>query len=265
MRPPRPLFLLLAAACGAPDPQPGTVVSLLPSWTEVIVELNAADRLVGCTEACEPGRDIPRVPWKGGVEAIVRLRPELVIRQAPRAASDGFERALRHAGIRVLSLPSETVADVRLAIGEIGEALGVDASPRIERFDREFAAAKKKGEGRGEPPSVLFVIGRDPGGVANVDGAGKGTFLDELIRCAGGRNVLEEGPYPKLRLEAIVRLAPQVIIDNAGDAEAWGALPVLPAVRDRRVFAVADKALLIPGPNLPRSIDRLAEMIHGRP
>lgn len=233
----------------------------------MIVELQAADRLVGCTDACEPLRDVPRVPWQGSVEAIVRLRPALVIRQAPRAAGDAFEGALRGAGIQVLSLPSETIADVRSAIPAIGEALGVDTREYLARFDRDLAAAKRKGEGHGEPPTVLFVIGRDPGGVANVDGAGAGTFLDELIRCAGGRNALEgiAEPYPKLRLEQIVRLKPEVIIDNAGAAEAWGALPTIPAVRDRRVHAVSDRALLIPGPKLPQSVERLAEMIHGRP
>jgi ABC-type hemin transport system substrate-binding protein len=267
VRSPEPLLILLLAACGTPAPpaRKGAVVSLLPSWTEVIVDLGAKDRLVGCTDACEPLREVVRVPWQGSVEAIVRLRPELVIRQAPRAAGDAFERALAQAGIRVLSLPSETVADVRSAIGAIGEALGIDARAYLERFDRDLAAAKAKGEGHGEPPSVLLVIGRDLDGVANVDAAGKGTFLDELIRCAGGRNAVDAGPYPKLRLEEIVRLAPEVIIDNAGKAEAWRALPTVPAVRDGRVFAVADHALLIPGPRLPRSVERLAGMIHGRP
>jgi len=271
VRPPRPLLFLLLAACGAPEPRKGTVVSLLPSWTEVIVELRAQDRLVGCTEACEPGRDVARVPWQGSVEAIVRLKPALVVRQAPRAPGDAFERALRGAGIEVLSLPSETVADVRAAIAGIALALGVDSTGTLARFDRDLAAARAKGEGRGEPPTVLFVVGRDPGGVANVDAVGAGTFLDEMIRCAGGRNVLEgvKEPYPKLRLEQIVRLKPQVIIENVpgrGDAvEAWRALPLVPAVRDGRVFAVDDRALLIPGPHLPRSVERLAGMIHGRP
>jgi ABC-type hemin transport system substrate-binding protein len=267
LRSPKPLLFLLLAACGTPSPpaRPGTVVSLLPSWTEIIVDLGAADRLVGCTEACRPGRDVARVPWHGSVEAIVRLRPELVIRQAPRAEGDAFGEALAAAGIKVLSLPSETVADVRAAIPAIGAALGVDARAYLDRFDRDLAAAEAKGEGHGEPQTVLFVFGRDPGGVANVDAAGKGTFLDELIRCAGGKNAVDTGPYPKLRLEEIVRLAPQVIIDNAGAADAWSALPTVPAVRDGRVFAVKDNALLIPGPRLPQSIERLAEMIHGRP
>lgn len=267
--PPRPLFFLLLAACGTPAPpaRPGTVVSLLPSWTEIIVDLGAGNRLTGCTDECVPPKDVPRVPWQGPVEPIVRLRPEFVVRQAPRAAGDAFESALRRAGIHVLSLPSETIADVREAIPAIGEALGIDARGYLERFDRDLALAKKKGEGRGEPPTVLLVIGRDPEAIANVHGAGAGTFLDELIRCAGGRNVLEgiNEPYPKLRLETIVRLAPQVILDHAGGAEAWGVLTTIPAVRDGRVHAVGDPALLIPGPKLPRSVERLAEMIHGRP
>ncbi len=269
MRPPNPLLFLLLTACGAPapPPRPGTVVSLLPSWTEIIVDLGAGDRIVGCTGACAPTRAVPRVPWQGPVEPIVRLRPEFVIRQAPRAAGDAFEGALRRAGIHVLSLPSETIADVRAAIPAIGDALGIDTREYLARFDKDLADAKKKGEGRGEPPTVLLVIGRDPEVVANVDGAGAGTFLDELIRYAGGRNVLDgiAEPYPKLRLETIVRLAPQVIIDNAGGAEAWGVLTQIPAVRDGRVHAVGDPALLIPGPKLPQSVARLVEMIHGRP
>jgi iron complex transport system substrate-binding protein len=140
----------------------------------------------------------------------------------------------------------------------------------LARFDRDLAAAKAKGEGRGEP-AVLFVFGRDAGAVANVDGAGPGTFLDELIRYAGGRNVLAgfDTPYPNVRLETIVRLAPEVIIDNVPEGEdplvAWSGFTTIPAVRDRRVHAVRDRALLIPGPDLPRSVERLAAIIHGRP
>lgn len=270
------LLAFLPAACGTPAPSAPArgVVSLLPSWTEIILELGAGERLVGCTDACEPGSDVARVPWQGpqAVEAIVRLRPALVVRQAPRAESDPLAGALRDAGIEVLSLPSETVEDVRAAIAAIGKALGVDERAReyLARFDRDLDRARRDGEGRGEP-RVLFVFGRDAGAVANIDGAGPGTFLDELIRYAGGRNVLEDmdAPYPKVRLETIVRLAPDVIIDNVPEGEdplaAWSGFDTIPAVRDRRVHAVRDRALLVPGPHLPRSVERLVEMIHGRP
>jgi ABC-type Fe3+-hydroxamate transport system substrate-binding protein len=266
--------LILVAACGGRPPKaPEGVVSLLPSWTEVIVELGAADRLVGCTDACAPGRDVPRVPWRGpqAAEAIVRLRPALVVRQAPRAAQDPLHAALQRAGIEVLSLPSETVADVRESIAAVATALGRPASGReyVARFDAALAEARAGAAGKPRP-RVLFVFGRAAGAVAKIDAAGPGCFLDELIRFAGGRNVLEgTGPYPKVSLEQVVRLDPEVIIDNVPGGtdpfQAWRVFETVSAVRDRRVYGVSDNRLLIPGPHIPRSVERLVELIHGRP
>jgi len=266
--------LFLVAACGGrPPPAPRGIVSLLPSWTDVIVELGQADRLVGCTEACTPGRDVERVPWRGpqATEAIVRLRPALVVRQAPRAARDPLQSTLTRAGIEVLSLPSETIADVRDSIVAIALALGMGESGTgyVRRFDSALAGARAEAAGKPRP-TVLFVFGRAAGAVAKIDAAGPGCFLDELLRYAGGRNVLEgTGPYPKVSLEEVVRLKPEVIIDNVPGGtdpfEAWRGFETIPAVRDRRVHAVSDNRLLIPGPHIPRSVARLVEMIHGRP
>jgi iron complex transport system substrate-binding protein len=161
---------------------------------------------------------------------------------------------------------------VREAIVRVGGAVGrgAEAARFLAGFDAALERARAAGAGRGAP-KVLFVFGRDAGAVANVDGAGPGTFLDELIRYAGGKNVLAgfDTPYPKVRLETIVRLAPEVIIDNVPEGKdplaAWSGFTTIPAVRDRRVHAVRDRALLIPGPNLPRSVERLAAIIHGRP
>ncbi|MHC4817282.1 MAG: ABC transporter substrate-binding protein [Planctomycetota bacterium] len=266
-------FFLVAACGGPPQKAPQGIVSLLPSWTEVIVELGAADRLVGCTDACVPGRDVARVPWRGpqAAEAIVRLRPALVVRQAPRAAQDPLQTALARAGVEVLSLPSETVADVRTSIVAIALALGESGAGAayVTLFDSALAEARAGAAGKPQP-RVLFVFGRAAGAVAKIDAAGPGCFLDELLRYAGGRNVLEgTGPYPKVSLEQVVRLAPEVIIDNVPGGtdplEAWRVFDTIPAVRDRRVYAVSDNRLLIPGPQIPRSVERLVEMIHGRP
>jgi len=270
------LFLALLLACGPKTPVRGPrVVSLLPSFTEIVKDLGAADRLVACTELGRPGREVKRVAWQdaSAAEAILRLHPDLVLRQKPRKQADPLRDALVEAGVEVLSLPSETIQDVRNAIVRIGDALGEGerARRRLERFDAELARAKARGD-RGEQPTVLFVIGRDRGAAAGIRAAGPGSFLDELIRYAGGRNALGASypAYAMVRLERVVRLAPEVIIDNLpaepDPRTAWEALhDQIPAVRDGRVYAVKDNRLLIPGPGLPRAVARLAEMIHGRP
>ncbi len=279
MRLGRGLWIFLLVGCGAPEaPQPPAearrIVSLLPSFTEILVELGAADRLVGCTEHCRPDREVTRVPWQGAgaAEAILRTRPDLVLRQEVRTETDPVLAALARSGIYVLTVPSETIADVKSGILRIGGAVGKrdEAMRFVETFNADLLRARAGALGK-DTPKVLFVFGRDQGAVANVTAAGPGSFLDELIRFAGGRNILEDldSPYPAISLELIVRRGPQVIIDNVpGKSDpltAWRAsvLAGVPAVRDRRVFAVHDPGLLIPGPRLPAAVRRMVEMIHG--
>ena len=273
------LLLLVLAACGTPEPvkppaEARRIVSLLPSFTEILVELGAADRLVGCTEHCRPGREVPRLHWQGpgATEAILRAKPDLVLRQEVRAETDPVRAALEKSGIYVLTVPSETIADVKSGILKIGGAVGKrdEAMRFVETFNADLVRARAGALGK-DSPKVLFVFGRDRGVVANVTAAGPGSFLDELIRFAGGRNILEDldSPYPTISLELIVRREPQVIIDNvpteSDPLAAWRAavLAGVPAVRDRRVFPVRDPGLLIPGPRLPLAVRRMVEMIHG--
>jgi iron complex transport system substrate-binding protein len=269
-------LLLLVAACGAPPPpgaEAGRIVSLLPSYTEILVELDAGDRIVACTAHCRPGREgVKRVPWQdtGGLEAILRVRPDLVLKQKPRREQDPLGEALERSGIAVLALPSETIGHVRSAIVAIGGAIGLGGKAKnyLARFDDEMERARDGARGR-PSRSVLFVFGRDPGRAANITAAGPGSFLDELIRYAGGSNVLADfgAPYPVVRLETVLRRKPEVIIDNqTGETDwvdVWSEFDWMPAVREKRVFRVEDPQLLIPGPHLPRAVRRLVEMIHG--
>jgi iron complex transport system substrate-binding protein len=267
-----PIVVLLAACSSEPAGEPRGVVSLLPSATAWVVELGAGDRLVACTEFCRPGREVARVDWRGpgAAEAILRLNPALVIKQEPRAAEDPLRRILEKAGVEVLAIPSETIADVRAAIGTIGDALGLgqESIGLLQDFDRELRAARAGA--KGEAPSVLMVYQRDPGPVANIAAAGPGSFLDELIRYSGGRNVLSdlEQAYVDLRLEEVVRRAPDMIIEVSVDnkpvaAADWDALASVPAVRDGRVHVVDASLIVVPGPGLPAAVRRLVELLHG--
>lgn len=265
------LLLVLGCGCGDPEPASGPVrrvVSLLPAFTETIDALGASSLLVGCTSFCPADEGVPHVPWQdaGAAEAILRRRPDLVVKQRPRRAEDALAVALHRAGVRVLARPSETIADVRAAIAAIGTALGRGERARalLEEFDARLAAVRERHLGRPRP-RVLLVFQRDPGRIANVMAAGPGSFLDELIRAAGGRNALEgaERAYVGVDLERLVRLDADVIVDvvpqATGGLAPWRELEHVTA----RVHAVRDATLLTPGPRLPEAVARLAELLHG--
>jgi iron complex transport system substrate-binding protein len=273
--------LFLVAGCGgaAATPRasahPVRIVSLLPAITETVTALGAGERLVGCTIHCTAPAGVARVPWQeaSAAETILRLDPDLVLRQRLRAPEDPLRAALEAGGVPVVALPTETVADVRALFGSVGEAIGAtgEAKALLERFDAELAAVRAEFSGR-ERPSVLFVFGRDPGAAANVHAAGPGSFLDELIDLAGGRNAIADlkDAYAAVPLEELVRRAPRVIIDNmppeadaARALDAWsGVRAMVPGIR---VHPVLGNDLLLPGPRLPASVRTLANLIHERP
>jgi len=266
------LFLLLLTACAEPpappEGPPRRIVSLLPAWTEVIVALGAGDRLVACSEYGEPGRALPRVDWRDprASETIARLDPDLVLRQQTRADTDPFGQALDAVGVRVRAFPSETIADVRAAIFAIGLELGrgEEARTLLGEFDRELESVRAS-VADGEKPRVLFIYNRSAGVIAHVGAAGPGSFIDELIVLAGGRNALAdaERPYVSLDLERLLRLEPDIVIDNLPSEEdpaaVWAKLEKMKAP----VRFVRENRMLIPGPRLPQAARALAELIHG--
>jgi iron complex transport system substrate-binding protein len=170
----------------------------------------------------------------------------------------------------VVALPSETIDDARLTIMRLGRTLGLErqAMAYRARFDEALVRARAGAVGK-RRPRVLMVYARDAGQVANISAAGPGSFLDELIRYAGGRNILEdlEKAYADVRVETVLRREPEVIIDaSAGGAAAdWQELRTVPAVRDGRVHMAHGALFLVPGPRLPEAVRRLVDFLHGRP
>ena len=96
---------------------------------------------------------------------------------------------------------------------------------------------------------------------------GPGSYLNDLIRIAGGTNVLDiagQPEYPRISMEAVLRFDPDVIIDTVdmGDTDLeraqrqpinerlWKAYPTLTAVKTGRLHAATTDALVVPGPRV---------------
>jgi iron complex transport system substrate-binding protein len=296
------LLLALLAACAGPaeeragarasdgSPAPGVsgdpprrIVSLAPSATEILFALGAGERVVGVDAFSDFPPEARELPRLGGLldpdlEATLRLAPDLAV-LVPSEAE--IARALREAGVRTLVVPHEDLADVERAILAIGRATGLHR--RAERLaaawrdELDRARVRRPDAGR---PRVLFVVARDAGQVASLTAAGGRTYLDELIRFAGGRNVLAHSPvrYPQVSAEGVIRMHPDVIVEwapappgSAGDgapagsarAAEWEELPGVPAVEAGRVHVLHEDLWLRPGPRLPEALRRLRRLVDG--
>ncbi len=250
------------------------VISLIPSVTDVVVAMGAADRLVARTEY-DVAASVAHLPSLGGgltpsLEWLAAREPELVVAW-PDARSRSVVSRLEALGIAAYAAPSQRVADALEVTRDLGTLLGMEAAADslvgYIRGGLEAVAGSVDGLA---VPGVLYVIGFDP-----LMAAGPGTFVDELIRVAGGRNVLAELDvlWPQLALEEVLARDPDVIVVGKAPLEAgllerlrgapgWRDLT---AVRAGRVYQVDANRFNRPGPGMVAAARRLADLFHPSP
>lgn len=270
-------FLATMAALAAP----ARIVSTAPSFTEALFALGVGDRVVAVSTYCHYPSQVDSLPRVGSylkpnVEAIVRERPDLVLVHAEQKAT---LTQLAGLGIKTMALKNTSLEDTLQSIREIGQAVGVaERGVAIEKnLLSKLAAIEKQNVGK-KPRTLLFVVGRTPGRLDGMIAVGKGSFLNELIRIAGGQNVLFDSPvaYPKISMEAVFRLAPDVIVDMGDMSVTKGVTEdhkravvklweVQPGLRSK-VFAVAADIFVVPGPRVVEAVEAFARILQaGRP
>jgi cobalamin transport system substrate-binding protein len=254
------LALLLAAGprqhLGPPAPPVARrVVTLAPSLSEMVVELGAAERLVGVTRFDDDVR-VARLPRIGGYndpqpEAVLAVKPDLVLAQ-PAPANRGPVEALARLGIPVEAFPLTTVADIEAAISGIAQLLGLPERGRELDARLEAARQSAREAASGKPRlRALLVFGLDPLVVA-----GAGSFAAELLEDAGGDNAAgAKEPFFRLSAEAAVRMAPDVIV--LCGVEPPQGRPALPGLSATRTVSLRSTALLHPGPRLTEALSDL--------
>ena len=251
---------------------PRRIVSLVPSATEIIFALGGDDRLVGVTDYCDWPPRAAQKPRVGSMvapslEAIVALRPDLVVVTSEGNSHTTFEQLAR---LRIplydVALPDrlEEVMGLIAGMGELtGRSHGV--VPIVEalrgRVRKVIATVARLSR-----PRVLYVLWPEP-----VIVPGRNDLVTELIDLAGGVSVTGNTPgsYPRLGLEAVIALGPEVIIlgRHGGDETptlraTWERLRTVPAVRAARVHSVNLSLLHRFGPRIVDGLETLARLLH---
>ena len=230
-------FVLLLVACGGHQGQvavtdtvtddygrtvvvpaaPQRVVSLSPAVTEIMFALGAGDLLVGRTDFCvypDAAGDIPSI---GGisnlnVERILSMQPDLIISgsMVGKKFTDQFDQ-MGTPMVCVIEKPKfEALYDNIKAIGKlVGKEHEADSLIENLKLRMESLLAHGDSSQNTQLPSVYYVVGFGAGGNFT---AGGNTFINDIIRMAGGRNIAEDIEGWSYSLEALVKEDPNFII-----------------------------------------------------
>lgn len=250
---------------------PRRIVSLAPALTEIVFSLGLGSRVVGVTSYCDWPPEATALPKVGGyanpsVEAVIALEPDLVL-VSPGPGNREAAIAIRRSGLRVEVVAAETLEETYRSIETVAEVCGEPERGRLlvrslrERIERVAARARSS-----PPVRALFCVEVDP-----IVAAGRGTLPGELLELAGGQNVVREGRYPRLGIEGVIALAPDVILqapmtEGGGPGRAasfWRRWPSVPAVAAGRIYVVEPDLVLRPGPRVADGVEALARLLHG--
>jgi len=247
---------------------PQRIVSLLPSLTETVCELEACQRLVGVDRFSNYPLRVRALPKVGGgldpnIEAIVALKPDLVLMSVASRASDRLEAL----GLKVVALETKRHADVKRVLEKLGAVLGVGDAQRVWRvIDASVSAAEQSLSARAKNTRVYFEVSRGP------YAAGQASFIGETLERLGVKNVVPAslGPFPRLNPEYVVRANPDLIMVGNRTMPAMVPYPGwtrIKAVREQRicVFGIDDADVVVrPGPRMAEAARIMAQCLEDK-
>ncbi len=254
------------------DHPPRRVVSLVPSVTESLFDLQIGDRLVAVTDYCvHPSDGVARLPKVGGtknpdLEKIIALRPDLVILNREENRREDAER-LQAAGIPIWVTHPQTVQDALNLLWEIMYVFDAPAmAERVRWIERQVDWTA--GVARESKPVRVFVpIWYDPWMTFD-----RHTYIHDLLRVCGGENVFADYPtgdthYPCITPDEIVAAQPEVILlpdepfaFSSEHADQLSRLDV-PAARRGRIYPVEGSLLTWHGTRLARALREIPPLL----
>ncbi len=252
--------------------EPKRIVSLAPNLTEILFAIGAGSRVVGVSNYSDYPKAALEKPKVGGffnpsIEKIFALNPDLVL--VARGTPFSVINKLKSLHIQVFTSDPHTIKDIYDLILTVGKLTGnVKESLQVVQKMRSIESsivAKVSKIPLSKRKKVYVEIWNSP-----KMSIGKGTFIDALIKEAGGVNIAEnaKGSWPIMSDEAIIKANPDVIVVlYKGSVDAIKSRPGwsnITAVKNNAIYVLNPDIFERPGPRIVQGLEKLYEIMYGK-
>lgn len=240
------------------------VVSLSPSLSEMVVELGAADLLVGRLEAGEPLPELADVPSVGrygqlDMERLLSLQPDLLLLW-PGSVGVAQREQLRNLNIPTFTAEPASLDQLADQVEALAIALGRPQRGRELATQLRQRLAQLREQYRTDVPvRVFYQVWDQP-----LYTIGGGQIISDALAVCGASNVFDhlKLPAPQVGIESVLQRNPEVIIAGTqAQLDAWKAWPQIDAVKHGRLLLLADKGLERPSGQMLEATARLCEQL----
>lgn len=188
---------------------PKRIISIVPSLTELLCDMNLKDQLVGVTRFCiHPANLKKQTEVIGGtknlkIDKILSLQPDIVIGNKEENTKDQILELEKHCNVWMSDINDLSEAqDCILKLGDLLDRMEESQQIVLDiqlGFNSEISRIDQK---------CLYLIWKAP-----YMAAGSGTFINDMINRSGYSNVLsDQKRYPSITEEQIAALNPDVIM-----------------------------------------------------
>ncbi|GAA0447554.1 ABC transporter substrate-binding protein [Lentibacillus halophilus] len=259
------------------EKKPERIVSVIPSNTEIAFKLGLGEKLVGVSDHDNYPKEVEDKKRVGGlelnIEAIIDLKPDLVLAHASSAESSGEGlQQIRDAGVPVFVVSeAKDIEGTYQTIKQIGNVTGTSdkADDVISDMKDDFASIRDQLDevDNDERKSVFFEVSPAP----KLSTAGTNTFFDALLQVIHADNAAADmDGWTPIDPEAVLDMNPDVIVTTYGTAEdnpvdnvlnrdGWGDIN---AVANENVYNVDSDLVSRPGPRLTQGAKELANVVY---
>lgn len=177
------------------------IVSLVPSLTELLFDLELEKHIVGRTKFCIfPLNKIKNINVVGGtkdvkVEVVKDLNPDLIIANKEENLKETVSELRRSSTVYTSNISS--LHSATAAIEDIGQLTNqkIKASELIESIESNFA---KLNTNNNYNKPCIYLIWKDP-----YMTIGKDTFIYDMLQYAGFKSMIKDCRYPIISIEDI--------------------------------------------------------------
>ncbi|OFY65579.1 MAG: hypothetical protein A3H98_11690 [Bacteroidetes bacterium RIFCSPLOWO2_02_FULL_36_8] len=250
---------------------PASVISLVPSITEILYAIGAESTILAVSQACSYP---PEVKNKNVVttypaidyESIYRIKPDLVLVSTEIFQQDIIHR-FEELSIPVFFLAFHDKNDIFKAIKKLGEITGNDSkalqiSDSLKNLLNSFISVHN----HSTHPRTLILVSNDP-----LIAVGKNSFISDLLTISGGNNIIDfDSPdaYPQVSREFILKADPEIILMPGGKKSinkifyTFPELSKTKAYLNKSVIGIQSEAFVRPSTRFVEVIKELHEYLY---
>ncbi|WP_342536876.1 helical backbone metal receptor [Sporosarcina sp. FSL K6-3508] len=252
---------------------PETVISLIPSNTEILFGIDAGDKVIAVTENDdfpEEVKDLDKVgDYNVNVEKVISLKPDVVFAHDMMLGSgeEGLNQ-IRDAGIQVVVIPTaETFEETYETIKIFGEIMdkNEEANKIVEDMKAKVEDIKAKAADITDKKTVLVENSDAP----EIYAPGKNTFPQQFLDMINAENIITEEGWVMISPETIVDESPDVILvsysyvpDVVENIKKRDGFDTVTAVKEDQVIQVDENITSRTGPRLADGLEAYAKAIY---